>query len=74
VYLAQLYVSVGESAQAIDLLQQVMSIPAGLSLSSALLRLDPTWDPLRGDARFKKLVEQDAATPATSPPATSPHG
>jgi len=71
VYLAQLYVSVGETAQAIDVLQQVMSIPAGLSMSSALLRLDPTWDPLRTDARFKKLLEQDAATPATSLPATS---
>ena len=67
VYLAQLYVSVGETAQAIDVLQQVMSIPAGLSLSSAILRLDPIWDPLRTDARFKKLLEQDAATPVASP-------
>ena len=66
-YLAQLYVIVGENAQALDLLQQVMSIPAGLSLSSAMLKLDPVWDPLRTDARFKKLLEQDAATPATAP-------
>ncbi len=67
VYLAQLYVTVGENAQAIDVLQQVMSIPAGLSMSSAILKLDPVWDPLRNDARFKKLLEQDAATPATAP-------
>jgi TolB-like protein/Flp pilus assembly protein TadD len=55
-YLAQLYVSVGENDQAIALLQQVMSIPAGLSMSAALLRLDPTWDPLRNDPRFQKLI------------------
>jgi len=55
-YLAQLYVSVGENDQAIALLQQLMSIPAGLSMSAALLRLDPLWDPLRNDPRFQKLV------------------
>jgi serine/threonine-protein kinase len=57
-YLAQLYVSVGENGQAIELLQQLMSIPAGLSMSSALLKLDPTWDPLRKDQRFEALVKQ----------------
>jgi TolB-like protein/Flp pilus assembly protein TadD len=57
-YLAQLYVSVGENARAIDLLQQLMSIPAGLSMSAALLKLDPLWDPLRADPRFDALVKQ----------------
>ncbi len=63
-YLAQLHVSVGENAQAIDLLQQLMSIPAGLSMSPAMLRLDPTWDPLRKDPRFDALVKH-ADNPAT---------
>ena len=57
-YLAHLYVSVGENDQAIALLQQAMSIPAGLSISAALLRLDPTWDPLRTDPRFVALTSQ----------------
>jgi hypothetical protein len=57
-YLAQLYVTVGENGQAIDLLQQLMSIPAGLSMSAAMLRLDPTWDPLRADQRFDALLKQ----------------
>jgi TolB-like protein/Flp pilus assembly protein TadD len=64
VYLAQLYVSVGENTQAIDLLQQLMSIPAGLCMSPAMLKLDPTWDPLRADPRFDALVKQaESATP-----------
>jgi serine/threonine-protein kinase len=66
VYLAQLYVSVGENGQAIDTLQQVMSIPAGLSMSTALLRIDPIWDPLRADPRFDALVKQNDSAP--------PHG
>jgi hypothetical protein len=27
-----------------------------MSLTPALLRLDPLWDPLRFDARFEKLA------------------
>jgi len=57
-YLAQLYLSVGENSPAMDMLQQLMSVPAGLSMSSALLELDPVWDPLRKDPRFETLVRQ----------------
>jgi len=64
VYLAQLYVSVGDNEKAIETLQQVMSIPAGLSMSAALLRIDPTWDPLRADPRFDALVKQNDSAPA----------
>ncbi len=53
---AQLYMRVGEHDQAIALIERVLSMPAGVVLSSALLRIDPVWDPLRDDPRFKALL------------------
>ena len=34
------------------------SIPYSGPLTPALLRLDPDWDNLRGDARFEKLCQE----------------
>jgi TolB-like protein/Tfp pilus assembly protein PilF len=63
-YLEQVYVTFGENDQAIALLQQLMSIPAGLSMSAAILKLDPVWDPLRKDPRFDALVNRtDGSAP-----------
>jgi TolB-like protein/DNA-binding winged helix-turn-helix (wHTH) protein/Flp pilus assembly protein TadD len=53
---AQLYVRVGQPDQAIALIERVLSMPAGAILSSAVLRIDPIWDPLRDDPRFKALL------------------
>ncbi|OOG46001.1 winged helix-turn-helix domain-containing protein [Rhodanobacter sp. C01] len=53
---AQLYVRVGQPDQAIAVIGRVLSIPDGAPLSSALLQLDPAWDPLRDDPRFKALL------------------
>jgi hypothetical protein len=33
-------------------------LPENVSLTSALLRLDPMFDPLRNDPRFEKLCEK----------------
>jgi len=59
---AQLYVRVGQPDQAIALLGRVLSMPNGDPLSSALLRLDPVWDPLRDDPRFKALLLKPPST------------
>jgi hypothetical protein len=49
---------VGEKDRAIPRLQGLLEIPYSNCVTPALLRLDPKWDPLRGDPRFQKLCEE----------------
>ena len=52
--LALAYLIAGERRAALDLIERVLSMPA--CFSPQLLRLDPLWDPLRGEPRFERLV------------------
>jgi serine/threonine-protein kinase len=52
--LAIIYASTGEKDLAMAQLQAVFSKPGDGSYGD--LRLNPSWDPLRGDPRFEKLV------------------
>ena len=54
--LATVYAQVGEVDMALDLIDELLSIPSTLSVG--LLRLDPAWDPLRDDPRFQALLEK----------------
>jgi len=54
--LAIIYAWVGEKDLAIKQLEEVVRIPAPVSYGQ--LRLHPFWDPLRGDLRFEKLLEE----------------
>jgi tetratricopeptide (TPR) repeat protein len=52
--LARIEAMVGETDAAIDHLAHLLSIP--VDLTAAELRIDPAWDPLRGDERFEALI------------------
>jgi TolB-like protein/Tfp pilus assembly protein PilF len=56
--LAEIEARTGESADAISILHQLLSIPAGDSVSIARLKIDPVWDPIRNDPRFQKLLTE----------------
>jgi TolB-like protein/Tfp pilus assembly protein PilF len=54
-YLAEIYMMCGEYEAAIDRLETLMSVPG--YMSAAILRIDPLWDPIRSNPRFRRLVE-----------------
>jgi len=56
---------VGENTGAVSILATLLEVPYsggsslyGTPITPALLRLDPTWDPLRADPAFRKLYEE----------------
>ena len=54
--LAITYAWSGEKDLAIKQLEEVLQMPSDISYGQ--LRLHPFWDPLRGDPRFEKLLEE----------------
>ena len=61
--LALIQTMFGENSRAISTLTRLLQTPYRADLrptpiTPALLRLDPLWDPLRGDPAFQKLCEE----------------
>ena len=53
-YLATTYMIVGRHADAIAVLRRLLAIPSTMTVHR--LRLTPSWDPLRGDPEFQRLL------------------
>ena len=58
--LAQIYAWTGERDQAFSLLDHLLIIPNGLTVP--ILKLDPVWDSLRTDPRFRALLDKYGRT------------
>jgi TolB-like protein/Flp pilus assembly protein TadD len=57
--LAAIYAWTGENDQALRLLDHLLQTTNGITVP--LLKLDPSWDPLRKDPRFQALIDKYAA-------------
>jgi TolB-like protein/Tfp pilus assembly protein PilF len=71
--LALIQTMFGANSQAISTLTKLLHTPyftwfysRTAALTPALLRLDPLWDPLRGDPRFQQLAAENAPLPEKS--------
>jgi hypothetical protein len=42
--------------EAVKTLRRLLSIPAGLTVSTQQLKTDPVWDPIRNDSGFLQLL------------------
>jgi TolB-like protein/Tfp pilus assembly protein PilF len=56
--LAIIYAWVGEKDLALEQLATAIQLPSPEFLSYGQLKLHPFWDPLRGDPRFEKLLDE----------------
>jgi tetratricopeptide (TPR) repeat protein len=56
--LAEIEARAGQPKEAIKILRQLITAPAGGVVSIARLKIDPVWDPIRNDPDFQKLISE----------------
>src|SRR6266511_3788536 len=54
--LAEIEARTGQLGEAVKILRQLLTAPAGLFVSVARLKIDPVWDPIRNNPDFQKLI------------------
>lgn len=55
---ATAYAVLGDADHAVPLIENCLDAVYRRSITPALLRLDPVWDPIRTDTRFQKLAQR----------------
>jgi TolB-like protein/Tfp pilus assembly protein PilF len=56
--LAEIKARTGQPMEAVKILRQLITAPAGSYVSIARLKVDPVWDPIRNDPDFQKLISE----------------
>jgi TolB-like protein len=56
--LAEIEAHTGRPEEAVKILRQLITAPAGQVISIARLKIDPVWDPIRNDPGFQKLLSE----------------
>src|SRR5439155_186074 len=56
--LAEIEARTGHPEEAVSILRQLITAPAGGFVSIARLKIDPVWDPIRNDPGFQKLISE----------------
>jgi tetratricopeptide (TPR) repeat protein len=54
--LAEVQARAGQPAEAVNTLQRLLAMPAGLHASIHRLKIDSVWDPIRNDPGFQQLL------------------
>src|SRR5262249_24918726 len=56
--LAEIEARTGRPEEAVKILRQLITAPAGQVVSVARLKIDPVWVPIRNDPDFQKLISE----------------
>jgi TolB-like protein/cytochrome c-type biogenesis protein CcmH/NrfG len=56
--LAEIEARTAKPEEAVKILRQLITAPAGQFVSVARLKIDPVWDPIRNDPGFQKLLSE----------------
>jgi hypothetical protein len=56
--LAEIEARTGKPDEAVKILRELITAPAGGVVSIARLKIDPVWDPIRNDPDFQKLISE----------------
>jgi hypothetical protein len=56
--LAEIEARAGRAEEAVKIIRELITAPAGQFIALARLKIDPVWDPIRNDPGFQKLISE----------------